>query len=170
METPVTVVVKYVGTEPTRGSEGAAAFDLYAAEDVIVYPGEVVKVKTGTKIAVPDGFEGLINVRSSVGAKGLMLANGTGVIDSDYRGELIVALYNGNLKPAVGLLSVGALELELDENHCLVASSFPGAIEIHEGDRIGQLRVRPVPEVVFEEAETLDDTVRGEGGFGSTGV
>ena len=129
---------------PTYGSAEAAGADLYACldSDVVIEPGKTVFVPTGIAMAVPRGYAGLIYARSSMGAKrGLAPANKVGVIDSDYRGEVMVALHNHGGEPQT----------------------------VCHGERIAQLLVAPVLAPAFEEAEELDDTARGAGGFGSTG-
>ena len=130
-------------TEPTRGSEYAAGLDLYSAEDTYVAEGCVVKVHTGIAVEIPPGYFGAIYARSGLATKqGLRPANAVGVVDADYRGEIIVALYN-------------------DSNIIR---------EIHEGDRIAQLVIQPCMQVVLQEVEELTETPRGAGGFGSTGI
>ena len=129
---------------PTYGSAGAAGADLYACldQDVIIVPGETVFVPTGIALEVPAGCAGLIYARSSLGSKrGLAPANKVGVIDSDYRGQIMVALFN----------------------HGATAQT------VCHGDRIAQLVIAPVFTPGFEEVDALDDTDRGTGGFGSTG-
>lgn len=129
---------------PTRGSEYAAGYDLYACvnEPVVIYPHETVKIGTGIAIEIPDGFFGAIFPRSGLATKrGLRLSNCVGVCDSDYRGEYIVALHND--------------------------TDIPQAIEPNE--RIAQLVVMPYLPVKFTEVNELSDTERGSGGFGSTG-
>lgn len=129
---------------PTYGSVEAAGADLYACldSDVTIGPGETVFVPTGLAMAVPKGCAGLIYARSSLGSKrGLAPANKVGVIDSDYRGQVMVALHN----------------------HGAVSQT------IAYGDRIAQLLITPVFTPGFVEAAELDDTSRGTGGFGSTG-
>lgn len=163
------ITVEFTGTKPTRGSTGAAAVDLYAAEDAIILPGEVVKVRTGTKVAIPEGHVGILAVRSSLGAKGIMLGNGIGVIDSDYRGELILALYNGNIRAFLFALSIGSVDLTFSDGE-LYKPSVIGSFKFSKGDRIGQLFIQKVPENSYVEVETLSATERGEGGFGSTGL
>ena len=111
-------------------------------ERIGVRPGELVKVRTGIKTAIPAGYVGLLVVRSSLGVKhGLALANDVGIIDADYRGEIIVCLRN-NTRERTGL---------------------------QLGERVAQLVVIPVNLTPWVEVEHLDDTDRGEGGFGSTG-
>lgn len=159
-----TINVSFAGHEPYRATDGAVAYDLVADETVYILPGEVRKIKTGTRLALPTGCEGLINVRSSIGASGIMLANGTGIIDSDYRGELIVALYNANTASLLVKLASGETDLAGDDLY-----KMPGTVKISAGDRIAQLRIRTVPRVSLTEVEELPETKRGEGGFGSTG-
>ena len=129
---------------PYYATAGAAAVDLHACVDqpVVIAPGERVVIPTGLAVAIPAGHVGILALRSSMGIKkGMMLANGIGVIDSDYRGPLGVGLINTNPEPYTVL----------------------------PADRIAQLMVVPVvcPEV--ELVEELSETERGEGGFGSTG-
>ena len=129
---------------PTRGSAYAAGYDLYACldETITIAAGETVKVGTGLSIAVPEGYFGAIFARSGLAAKeGLRPANCVGVADSDYRGEYIVALHN-------------------DSN--VTRTVTPN-------ERIAQLVIMPFLSVTFEEAQELDETERGAGGFGSTG-
>lgn len=141
---------------PTRGSKGAAGYDLYAdwveeTDDIcvivddkerIVPAGRRIKVHTGVAIALPEGFVGLIFPRSGLSIKqGLRLQNTVGVIDDDYRGEIIVAMEASPTRDA--------------------------AFSI--GDRIAQLVIMPYAVVNWEEVDKLEDTERGTGGFGSTG-
>ncbi len=130
---------------PTRGSEYAAGYDLYACCDnpVIIKPHQTVKIETGLSIELPDGYFGAIFARSGLATKnGLRLANAVGVVDSDYRGEVIVALHNDSDKAQI----------------------------INPSERIAQLVVMPYLPVQFVEAEELSETIRNDGGFGSTGV
>ena len=129
---------------PTYGSPEAAGADLYACLEatVTIAPGETVFIPTGLAMEVPKGCAGLIYARSSLGAKrGLAPANKVGVIDSDYRGEISVALHNHGSVPQ----------------------------EVNPGDRIAQLLITPVLTPPYQEADELSDTHRGTGGFGSTG-
>ncbi|AKK03304.1 deoxyuridine 5'-triphosphate nucleotidohydrolase Dut [Corynebacterium epidermidicanis] len=146
-EFPRTIQLKRLDPElpmPTRAHRGDAGADLYAAESVTIAPGERVLVSTGVAIALPLGMVGLIHPRSGLAAKqGLSIVNTPGTIDADYRGELKVCLIN------------------LD-------SRTP--IEITRGDRIAQLVIQRVELVEFTEVAELDETVRGTGGYGSTGV
>ena len=129
---------------PTFGSPEAAGADLYACleQDVTIAPGETVFVPTGLAMELPRGYAGLIYARSGLACKrGLAPANKVGVVDSDYRGEFIVALHNHGTQ----------------------------AQTISTGERIAQLVVTPVLIPEYIEVETLSDTQRGVGGFGSTG-
>ena len=129
---------------PTYGSFEAAGADLYAclAEAVTIQPGQTVLIPTGFALEVPKGCAGLIYARSSMGVKrGLAPANKVGVIDSDYRGEVMVGLHNHSQIPQV----------------------------VEHGERVAQLLITPVFTPGFNQVEELDDTARGAGGFGSTG-
>ncbi len=129
---------------PTYGSPYAAGADLYALTDgeVVIQPGETKLIRTGLAMEIPEGYAGLIYARSGLASKrGLAPANKVGVVDADYRGEVMVALHN----------------------HSLQAQKIDG------GERIAQLVVAPFLKAEFDETETLSDTVRGTGGFGSTG-
>lgn len=129
---------------PTYGSDCAAGADLYAcsAEPIEILPGECAKISTGIAVEIPAGYVGLVFARSSLGTKrGLAPANKVGVIDSDYRGEILVTLLNHSQQ----VQTVGPYE------------------------RIAQMAIMPVLRVDYEEAETLEETERGTGGFGSTG-
>lgn len=129
---------------PTYGSPEAAGADLYACLDecVSIPAGKTVFVPTGIAMEVPKGCAGLIYARSSMGAKrGLAPANKVGVIDSDYRGQVMVALHNHSQEEQV----------------------------VEPGERIAQLLITPVFTPGFREVDDLTDTDRGTGGFGSTG-
>ena len=130
---------------PTRGTKGSAGADLYACieESVTINPGDLKLIPTGVAIALPDSSAvAYLYARSGLGVKhGICLANGVGVVDSDYRGEIMVGLCNVSGKPYT----------------------------IEPNERIAQMVISSViiPELV--EVEKLDETDRGEGGFGSTG-
>ncbi len=129
---------------PSYGSACAAGADLYSCEEEISFaPGETRLVHTGIAMEIPDGYVGLIYARSGIATKrGLAPANKVGVIDSDYRGEIMVALHNHS------------------EN----------ISKIDAGERIAQIVIAPYIKADFIEADELDTTERGEGGFGSTGT
>lgn len=132
---------------PTYGSEFAAGADLYAVihneeNKVEILPGETAFVDTGIAMEIPNGYVGLVYARSGLSCKqGLAPANKVGVIDSDYRGNIMVALYN-------------------QSNEVRTVS---------EGDRIAQIIIQPVEQFGFKVTENLSNTVRGNGGFGSSG-
>ncbi|MCR5836529.1 MAG: dUTP diphosphatase [Lachnospiraceae bacterium] len=129
---------------PTYGTEFAAGADLYACMggDTVIAPGETVFVKTGVALEVPEGYAGLIYARSGLSCKqGLAPANKVGVVDSDYRGEIIVALHNHSQETRT----------------------------IADKERIAQFVITPFLKADFNEVTELDDTDRGEKGFGSTG-
>ncbi len=142
-------VVKVAKTDPhakmpTKGSDHAAGWDLYCLEDTVVSFRSSVKLRTGLRVAIPEGFEGQVRARSSLGSKGLILPHSIGTIDADYRGELFVLMtWIGEGK----------------------------SYKVKSGERIAQLVIAPIPDVQFSEVDVgeLGDTARGEGGFGSTG-
>ncbi len=129
---------------PTYGSKYAAGADLYSCEGELTFAsGETKLVHTGIAMQIPEGYVGLIYARSGIATKrGLAPANKVGVIDSDYRGEIMVALHNHS----------------------------DGVQTISAGERIAQIVIAPYLTVNFIESEELDDTDRGIGGFGSTGT
>ncbi len=131
-------------TLPTYGSDGAAGADLYACLDspVTVRPGMSAFIPTGLAMEIPQGYAGLIYARSGLACKrGLAPANKVGVVDSDYRGEFMVVLHNHGTE----------------------------AQTVCHGERIAQLVITPVFTPGFLEVDSLNDTVRASGGFGSTG-
>ena len=128
---------------PTYGTIDSAGADLYAILDneVEIKPGETMVINTGLAMAIPRGYVGLIYARSSLGTKkGLAPANKVGVIDADYRGEVKVVLFNQSNSVQT----------------------------ISPNERIAQIVITPFIQVNFEETDELDETERGEGGFGST--
>jgi len=130
---------------PARMSKGAAGMDLYAniKEDETLGPGEIKAIPTGIRISMPEGFEAQIRPRSGLAAKyGVTMVNAPGTVDSDYRGEIKVILIN------------------------LGQADFT----VHRGDRIAQMVINRYESPDFEAVETLDETERGEGGFGHTGM
>lgn len=129
---------------PFRATEGSAGADLYACtdNDIILKSGERKLIPTGIAVEIPVGYGGFVFPRSSVALKnGIALANCVGVVDSDYRGELMIPAINHGKEDFI----------------------------IKNGDRIAQLVIMPVDNTEYEIAEELTDTERGEGGFGSTG-
>lgn len=132
---------------PSRGSEQAAGYDLYAClggfESCKINPGTTMKIGTGIAAEIPEGYFGAVFARSGLATKkGLRPANCVGVVDSDYRGEIMVALHNDDKEPQT----------------------------IQAYERIAQLVILPYLNVSFTEVNELSDTERGEGGFGSTGT
>lgn len=128
---------------PTKGSVGAAGFDLYADESAFIKPHETRLIPTGIAVAIPEGYFGAIYARSGLASKqGLRPANCVGVVDEDYRGQVMVALHNDS-----------------DTERT-----------VNRGDRIAQLVVQPYLKTDLEVVESLDETERGSGGFGSTGT
>ena len=132
---------------PRRRTSGAAGYDLAAAVDgaIEIMPGARVSVPTGFALAIPPGYEGQVRPRSGLALRfGVTLSNAPGTIDSDYRGELCVVLWNAGIEPYV----------------------------VRRGDRIGQLVIAPVATPEWETVERWEDlgeTDRGDGGFGHTG-
>lgn len=130
---------------PTYGSEFSAGADLYACldDDVVIEPGEAYLIHTGLAMEIPVGYAGLIFARSGLAAKkGLAPSNKVGVVDADYRGEVMVSLFNHSKE----------------------------ARTIEHGERIAQLVVTPFLSCSFNAVDELLETERGEGGFGSTGT
>ena len=128
---------------PTKGSPFAAGSDLYSAEnDLVIEAGKTAMIGTGLAMEIPEGYAGLVYARSGLACKeGLAPANKVGVIDSDSRGEIKVALHNHSSERKT----------------------------VKKGERIAQIVITPFLSADFCEAEQLNQTVRGEGGFGSTG-
>jgi dUTP pyrophosphatase len=132
------------GRAPEQARDRDAGYDLFAAEQTRLAPGERASVGTGIAVAIPEGHAGLVLPRSGLAARhGIALVNAPGLIDAGYRGELRVLLLNTDRR-----------------------TSF----EIEPGDRIAQLLVTPIESPRFVETAALSETSRGEGGFGSTGL
>ena len=141
----IKIINRSKNENPSYATEGASGFDLRAnlVEDLIVKPLERVAVPTGLFLEIPVGYEGQIRARSGMSLKhGITMANGVGTIDSDYRGEIKLKVINHN--------------------------QFSGII-IEKGERIAQLVIVPYLQAEYVLQDSLDDTDRGEGGFGSTG-
>lgn len=127
---------------PAYATDGAAGMDVLAAEELTLAPGARHPVATGLAVAIPPGFEIQVRPRSGLALKhGISVPNAPGTIDSDYRGELKVIVINHGAEP----------------------------FEIRRGDRIAQLVLAPVTRASWLKVDELDETARGEGGFGSTG-
>lgn len=145
METIAVKKLRAGAKMPTFGSEEAAGADLYACldEEVTVAPGQTVFIPTGLAMALPKDYVGLVYARSGLACKqDLAPANKVGVIDSDYRGEFMIALHNHGKETRT----------------------------VHHGDRVAQLVITPVLRPLYREEDSLDETARGTGGFGSTGT
>jgi len=147
MDEPVEVRIARIHPDaqlPVQGSDLAAGFDLHSVERVEVRKGTTEMLPTGLILAIPPGWEGQVRCRSGLGKRGLILPNGVGTIDADYRGELMVLAH------------------WIGEGDSFV---------VEKGERIGQLLFKRVPQIHFVEVdrEALEETGRGEGGFGSTG-
>ncbi len=125
---------------PIYATEGSAGCDFYSVEEIIIAPHETRKIKTGISVEIPSGYFIRLEGRSGLSAKGILKAGG--VIDSDYRGEIHIVLYN----------------------------STPEMFKIEKGDRIAQGVVTPIMQASFNEVNELSQTTRGEGGFQSTGI
>lgn len=141
---PIEVQIRKVKDEaiiPTKATAGSSGLDLYCAVPEMVCKGNTTLIQTGIAVAIPEGYEGHVRSRSGYSKRGLVVANGIGTIDSDYRGELGVLIHN--------------------------RSGYDRIIE--RGERIAQLVINEIPDVVLVEVDNLDDTLRGDGGFGSTG-
>ena len=133
-------------TIPTKSRKTDAGYDLYSDEDIAIYPEDTKLISTGIAFAIPDGYAGLIWDRSGLGTKGVH--RHAGVVDSSYRGEVKVALYNA--RPG---------HVDFTDNMYFIS----------RGDRIAQILFQKVPHFDLVETEELDDTDRGSSGFGSSG-
>lgn len=138
-------IISESGKMPEYKTKGSAGFDLeaFTEEDIVLAPGERFLVPTGIYMELPEGYEAQVRARSGLSIKnGICLINGVGTVDADYRGELRVPLVN------------------------LGQETFT----VHNGDRIAQVVISRFEQVQFELTDSLDETERGEGGFGHTGV
>ena len=145
-EEPVLIAVKLLTPDaqtPKLAKAGDAAFDLFSVEDYTLKPGEWHAVSTGISLEIPPGYEGQVRPRSGLALKhGVTVLNAPGTIDSGYRGEVKSIMINHGEEP----------------------------FKITKGMRISQLAIRAVPRALLEVVDNLDDSERGEGGFGSTGM
>ena len=150
---------------PRYAHDGDAGLDLVATEDVTLLPGESCKMGSGISVAIPKGHAGLVLPRSGLGSKGLVIKNCVGLIDSTFRGEIGLTLFNNN--PVARWKYYKSLFLlhKGDGPH-----EPEGTIHVTKGDRVAQLVFIPVDCVSLVQVETLDETERGQDGFGSTGV
>lgn len=148
--------VKLLGPDgrlPTKGSDLAAGYDLYSAEDLVLHPGSKALISTQIAVAIPPGYYGRMAPRSSLAWNG-HIDVGAGVIDADYRGEINVLLFN--------LCDPGAANSSIEGYDAHI-------FHIQKGDRIAQLIITKIGDVALKQVNELSDTRRGEGGFGSTG-
>ncbi|MGP5687762.1 dUTP diphosphatase [Glutamicibacter ardleyensis] len=145
-EPTISVKIKMLDPDlpvPSYAHPSDAGADLHARESAVLQPGERVLIRTGLAIALPHGYVGLVHPRSGLAAKhGITVVNAPGTVDAGYRGEIMVTLLN---------------------------TDNTNAFEVKRGDRIAQLVIQKVELAQFEQVQTLDDTARGTGGFGSTG-
>lgn len=143
MNIPVKIIAVSDRYIPQYKTDGAACADAVAClqDRLMIPPKTVAKVPLGFSIALPLGWEMQIRSRSGHASKGIIVANGIGTIDSDYRGPVTTLLYN----------------------------STNESFFVEDGDRVAQVSIQPTPRIVWERAEFLEQTVRGDGGFGSTG-
>ena len=143
------ITVRFVRLDPTvetpaLAHRGDAGYDLTSTEDFLLEPGRRALVPTGLAVSIPEGFAGFLQPRSGLASKhGISIVNTPGLIDSHYRGEIMVVLIN----------------LDPEE-----------PFRVKRGDKVCQLVFQKVEQALFEEVERLDETERGEGGFGSTGL
>lgn len=138
------VLIKFSGSHPVPEykSSGSSGADICAAESAFIAPGQFKVVPTGLYVQLPSGYEGQVRSRSGLAANhGLWVLNSPGTIDSDYRGEIKIILANTGMD----------------------------TYRLTKGERIAQLIIAPVSRASFTKVESLDETVRGTGGFGSTG-
>lgn len=143
MKRKVNIVLEEGAVLPKYGTDFSAGADLYALTDYPIEPGKTAFIHTGVKMEIPNECVGLVFARSGLSTKqGLAPANKVGVIDSDYRGEVIVALYNHSDVTRI----------------------------VSKGDRIAQMVIIPYLQAEWNLVEELSDTVRGDGGFGSSGM
>jgi dUTP pyrophosphatase len=138
----VSMVIHSDYCKPEYKTKGAAGADLKSVLHITLAPGASHMISTGVSLAIPEGFVGLVFPRSGLATKGITLKNSVGVIDSDYRGEILVSLVNNSLE----------------------------TVEINKGDRIAQIVFLPVTQFPFISVDKLPETMRGTGGFGSTGL
>jgi dUTP pyrophosphatase len=131
---------------PSYAHEGDAGMDLCATRDVTLRPGESAMVGSGIAIQLPRGFAGFVHARSGLGSKGLVIKHSTGVIDSGYRDEIKLVLFNNN------------------------PITSDRVFHVKKGDRVAQLVIQHVACATMAEVKSLEETERGTGGFGSSGI
>lgn len=154
---------------PSYATKGSAGFDLYATEDVVIQPLETKLIPTGLEMECPEDTAIMIFPRSGLSAKTpLRLANGVGVIDSDYRGEIQVIMYNDSKADRHMIpkyqLTDGTFKEAYDKGYVQA-----GTVVIKKGDRIAQGVLMDITQADFKKVSKLGETERGKGGFGSSG-
>ena len=164
---------------PNKAHPTDAAYDLCAMEDVTLMPGEWRMIGSGIAMAIPEGYCGKIYPRSGLGCKGLVLKHDTGVIDSAYRGEIKIPLFNNNPQFVV-VEEYPCAKRRFPRLYawlCKMCGCEPirlvpneEVIHVHKGDRVAQLCIELVPDTELVEVDELDETDRGQGGFGSSGT
>lgn len=171
---------------PTKGTTGAAAFDIYCPQEVELLPGKTIIIPLDFKVEIPEGYELKLLPRSGLSTKGVIVRNSPGTIDSDYRGEMGVILkyepedlchrvdklYKLLINFCKNFVTTNNFHLEDAKKHLLDGLNCPlmKPYVIEKGDRIGQLQLQKVIDFQFTEVNEINETARGEGGFGSTGT
>jgi len=128
--------------EPSRAHEDDAGLDLYAYEPYLLRSQEIGRIQTGIAVDIPSGYVGYVFVRSGLSSRGILLANGTGVVDAGYHGELQVVLFNSRTR----------------------------IYQVSKGDRVAQMVIMPIPTVKLKQVDAFAKSERGAGGFGSSGI
>ena len=147
---------------PTYSTEGSAAMDIYSNEEFDLAPGEKKIVATGLKVEVPVGYGLFILPRSGISSKTkLRISNSPGCIDSDYRGEIGIIVEN--IEPKI-------VDLTIDDEGKVTSIEYGKTYHIDKGERIAQIVIFETPTMAFSEVSQVNETTRGEGGFGSTGT
>jgi dUTP pyrophosphatase len=144
---------------PEYKTPGAAAMDLYSAEDIFAPITAITVVSTGIALEIPEGYEAQIRARSGLAVNGVMVANSPGTIDEDFRGEIKVILANFGYNTTENAVVPGG-----------PVTLNPSGWQIKKGDRIAQMVFSPVTKAMLKIVEELNETERGSGGFGSTGI
>lgn len=154
---------------PTYAHPGDSGFDLVAIEDVIIEPGQTVKVRTGLAFEIPSGYELQIRPRSGISFRtSLRISNSPATIDSNYRGEVAVLIEN--TAPISDFVYPMASDLDDYDIEITGGTVMAGTYLIRKGDRIAQGVICPVYHAEFTEVDDLGETERGDGGFGSSGT
>lgn len=164
---------------PTYGSEDAACFDLYAIEDMFIFPQQTVAVGTGLSFEVSKGYEMQIRPRSGISLKTpLRMANSPGTVDADYRGEVKVLLWNSSQMFGLGETYAFGLDGKTKRHTSTPERQKLGfkhglpmnTVFVGKGERIAQAIIKKIEKTEFVVVEDVSETIRGEGGFGHTGI